>query len=166
MLIPHLLQQHGSVYWSKEAEHLLATLDPSRTLADQLAPDAFSLSRAPIWQDSSTTRECRELEEAVGGAQALADLTGSRAYERFTGNQIARVSSLLLAFMSRWLRTQSPLDMCGQMHVELVRTTDVILLLSDESCFPCCSTTAGAVHPMGIYSAQICGPYAWEGRNH
>ncbi|MEE6467355.1 hypothetical protein FKM82_007210 [Ascaphus truei] len=31
------------------------------------------------------------LEEAVGGAQELANLTGSRAYERFTGNQIAKV---------------------------------------------------------------------------
>lgn len=84
-------QQHGSVYWSEDAERLLVSLDPSRPLAEQLAPDAFSLPRAPIWQDSSTTRECRELEEAIGGAQALADLTGSRAYERFTANQIARV---------------------------------------------------------------------------
>ncbi|KAI0794183.1 D-xylulose kinase [Fomes fomentarius] len=84
-------QQHGSVYWSEDAEPLLVSLDPSRPLAEQLAPDAFSLPRAPIWQDSSTTRECRELEEAIGGAQALADLTGSRAYERFTANQIARI---------------------------------------------------------------------------
>ncbi|RDX50945.1 D-xylulose kinase [Lentinus brumalis] len=84
-------QQHGSVYWSEDAERLLASLDASRPLAEQLAPDAFSLPRAPIWQDSSTTRECRELEEAIGGAQALADLTGSRAYERFTANQIARI---------------------------------------------------------------------------
>lgn len=46
---------------------------------------------APIWQDSSTAQECKNLEEAIGGPQALADLTGSRAYERFTGNQIAKV---------------------------------------------------------------------------
>ncbi|KAI8996511.1 D-xylulose kinase [Trametes punicea] len=84
-------QQHGSVYWSSEAERLLASLDPSQPLAEQLAPAAFSLQRAPIWQDSSTTRECRELEAAVGGAQALADLTGSRAYERFTASQIAKI---------------------------------------------------------------------------
>ena len=84
-------QQHGSVYWSEDAARLLKELDSSRTLTEQLSPAAFSLPRAPIWQDSSTTRECRELEAAVGGAQALADLTGSRAYERFTGNQIARV---------------------------------------------------------------------------
>lgn len=79
------------MYWSEDAELLLASLDSSRPLAEQLAPAAFSLPRAPIWQDSSTTRECRELEEAIGGPQALADLTGSRAYERFTANQISRV---------------------------------------------------------------------------
>ncbi|KAI0676066.1 D-xylulose kinase [Trametes maxima] len=84
-------QQHGSVYWSLQAEDLLASLDPCLPLAEQLAPTAFSIQRAPIWQDSSTTRECRELEAAVGGAQALADLTGSRAYERFTGTQIAKI---------------------------------------------------------------------------
>lgn len=66
------------------------SFDPALPL-DQLSPSAFSLPNAPIWQDSSTTRECRDLEAAVGGAQALADLTGSRAYERFTGTQILKV---------------------------------------------------------------------------
>ncbi|KAH9839768.1 D-xylulose kinase [Rhodofomes roseus] len=83
-------QQHGSVYWSGAAERMLASLDPELPLK-QLSPGAFSLPNAPIWQDSSTTRECRDLEAAVGGAQALADLTGSRAYERFTGTQIAKL---------------------------------------------------------------------------
>lgn len=41
--------------------------------------------------DSSTTSHCLALEKAVGGAQELANLTGSRAYERFTGNQIAKI---------------------------------------------------------------------------
>ncbi|KAH8103964.1 D-xylulose kinase [Cristinia sonorae] len=84
-------QQHGSVFWSSDAEKLLSTLSPEQGLADQLAPAAFTLPNAPIWQDSSTTRECRELEEAVGGPQALADITGSRAYERFTGTQIRKI---------------------------------------------------------------------------
>ncbi|KAG6891180.1 hypothetical protein C0995_008432 [Termitomyces sp. Mi166 len=84
-------QQHGSVYWSKNAESLLSSLDPEQSLVSQLSPAAFSLPNAPIWQDSSTTRECKELEEVVGGAQALADLSGSRAYERFTGNQISKI---------------------------------------------------------------------------
>ncbi|KAJ1306944.1 hypothetical protein OPQ81_007925 [Rhizoctonia solani] len=70
-------QQHGSV----------------ESLTGQLAPDAFSLPNAPIWQDFSTAKECRIIEAAVGGPQALSDLTGSRAYERFTGSQILKVAS-------------------------------------------------------------------------
>ncbi|KAH7890800.1 hypothetical protein F5I97DRAFT_1933955 [Phlebopus sp. FC_14] len=89
-------QQHSSVYWSEHAERALASMDPKRSLAEpgHLAPLAFSLPNAPIWQDSSTTKDCRDLEEAVGGPQVLADLTGSRAYERFTGPQIARIRRL------------------------------------------------------------------------
>ena len=41
----------------------------------------FSISDSPVWMDSSTTAQCRQLEAAVGGAQALSCLTGSRAYE-------------------------------------------------------------------------------------
>ena len=40
----------------------------------------------------STTKQCRQLEKALGGPQAVADLTGSVAYERFTGNQIAKIA--------------------------------------------------------------------------
>ncbi|XP_068209917.1 xylulose kinase-like [Palaemon carinicauda] len=83
-------QQHGSVYWRKGSGKLLEDLQPERFLHDQLAM-AFSVTDSPIWMDSSTTTQCRELEEKVGGAQKLADITGSRAYERFTGNQIAKV---------------------------------------------------------------------------
>jgi xylulokinase len=63
----------------------------SRTLEDQLQ-GAFSVKQSPIWQDASTTSQCRNLENLVGGPQGLADLTGSKGYERFTGNQIAKVS--------------------------------------------------------------------------
>ncbi|TFY59774.1 hypothetical protein EVG20_g7662, partial [Dentipellis fragilis] len=87
-------QQHGSVYWSAGAESALESLDAGKSLLSQLSPSAFSLPKAPIWQDSSTTRECRELEVAVGGPQALADISGSRAYERFTGTQIKRIRRL------------------------------------------------------------------------
>lgn len=41
----------------------------------------FSISNCPVWMDSSTAAQCRQLEAAVGGAQALSRLTGSRAYE-------------------------------------------------------------------------------------
>ncbi|KAK7084821.1 hypothetical protein SK128_003813 [Halocaridina rubra] len=83
-------QQHGSVYWRKGATKLLDELQPERFLHEQLAM-AFSITDSPIWMDSSTTAQCRSLEESVGGPQKLADTTGSRAYERFTGNQIAKI---------------------------------------------------------------------------
>ncbi|KAI8149428.1 hypothetical protein BJV82DRAFT_708310 [Fennellomyces sp. T-0311] len=83
-------QQHGSVYWSKAGIEKLDKLDSSKSLQEQLS-DAFAIGQSPIWQDASTTRECRSLEALVGGPQALADLTGSKAYERFTGNQIAKI---------------------------------------------------------------------------
>ena len=41
--------------------------------------------------DSSTGKQCRALEDTVGGPQRLSNITGSRAYERFTGNQIAKI---------------------------------------------------------------------------
>ncbi|KAG2064081.1 hypothetical protein BDR04DRAFT_1162938 [Suillus decipiens] len=44
--------------------------------------------------DFSTTKDYHDFEAAVGGPQVLADLTGSRAYERFTGPQIARIRRL------------------------------------------------------------------------
>src|SRR5262249_57642026 len=69
-------QQHGSVYMNASAAVALAHLDPARPVAEQLTS---SLSRpvAPIWMDSSTSLECAELAEAVGGPERLAERTGS-----------------------------------------------------------------------------------------
>lgn len=84
-------QQHGSVFWKCGSQKLLQNAKPEATLAEQLS-DAFSVKDSPIWMDSSTTSICRKLEEAVGGPQKLADITGSRAYERFTASQIAKLT--------------------------------------------------------------------------
>ncbi|KAI8808382.1 hypothetical protein BJ742DRAFT_756660 [Cladochytrium replicatum] len=81
-------QQHGSVFWAREP----TDLDPAMSLVDQLSEGKyFSVLESPIWMDSSTRAECDVLEAHVGGAQALASITGSAGYERFTGNQIAKV---------------------------------------------------------------------------
>jgi len=83
-------QQHGSVWLRKGARLTLNGLVAEKSLRDQLT-DVFSVADSPIWMDSSTGEQCRALEKALGGAQAVANLTGSRAYERFTGNQIAKI---------------------------------------------------------------------------
>ena len=43
--------------------------------------------------DSSTTDECHRLEQALEGAEHLFQVTGSKAYERFTGSQIMKVAT-------------------------------------------------------------------------
>jgi xylulokinase len=85
-------QQHGSVYLADGAGAVLRRLDPGRPLIDQL-DGIFSRSVSPIWMDCSTTAECAALTAAVGGDEALAQLTGSRAYERFTAAQIRKFAA-------------------------------------------------------------------------
>ncbi|XP_056868607.1 xylulose kinase isoform X2 [Takifugu flavidus] len=83
-------QQHGSVYWKTGASETLKNLDPEQNL-HQLLQDSFSVLNSPVWMDSSSSQQCNDLQTAVGGALRLAEITGSRAYERFTGNQIAKL---------------------------------------------------------------------------
>lgn len=84
-------QQHGSVYWNGKALQRLSTLSAGQTLLAQLS-DCFSVPNSPIWMDSSTTNLCREIEALFpAGAADVASRTGSRAYERFTLSQIAKV---------------------------------------------------------------------------
>jgi xylulokinase len=82
-------QQHGSVYLNHAAADRLRSLAPDRPLREQVAP-MLAREVAPIWMDSSTAAECREIAIAVGGNDALAQRTGSRAFERFTGPQIRK----------------------------------------------------------------------------
>jgi xylulokinase len=64
-------QQHGSVYCGE-------------------TPDILTRATSPSWMDSSTRRECDEIEAALGGPAAAAQITGSRLFPRFTGPQIRK----------------------------------------------------------------------------
>lgn len=97
-------QQHGSVYLASDG--------------------TFSRSVSPIWMDTSTTDECREITDALGGDAAVAQRTGSRAFERFAGPQIrkfletdprayaetARIHLVSSFLASRLLDADAPLD--------------------------------------------------------
>ncbi|OQS01420.1 xylulose kinase [Achlya hypogyna] len=85
-------QQHTSAFWSATALDLPS--DPALPLAAHLA-QAFAWPHGRSWMDATTTAECRALEAAVGGAQRLADTTGSRGYERFTGVQLLSLKAAL-----------------------------------------------------------------------
>ena len=82
-------QQHGSVYLNGRAAGVLAGLDPAKPLVEQLH-GTFTRKASPIWMDSSTAHQCREITKALGGAEAVSRLTGSVATERFTGPQIRK----------------------------------------------------------------------------
>ena len=82
-------QQHGTVYLNQGAADQISGLGPSTALPAGL-PDIFARPFCPIWMDSSTTPECREIAEALGGDSAVARLTGSAATERFAGPQIRK----------------------------------------------------------------------------
>ena len=83
-------QQHGSVYLNAARRQRAAR---GSIAARPLSNSWRRCSRepsSPIWMDCSTSAECAEITRAVGGDAALAQRTGSRAFERFTGPQIRK----------------------------------------------------------------------------
>lgn len=72
-------QQHGSVFWNRDAERLLAGLDPKKSLVSQLS-GALAHAWSPNWQDQSTQKECDAFDAVLGGRESLADVTGSGAH--------------------------------------------------------------------------------------
>ncbi|KAJ5698309.1 hypothetical protein N7462_000314 [Penicillium macrosclerotiorum] len=127
-------QQHGSVYWSYDAETLLSKLDPKKSLEEQL-PGAFSHPYSPNWQDSSTQKECDEFDEVLGGPEQLAEATGSKAHHRFTGPQILRFT---------------------RKHPEVYQKTARISLVSSFIA----SLFLGHVAPFDI--SDVCGMNLWN----
>ena len=87
-------QQHSSIYWKAGAQESLQALgkDASHGCLKDALQGCFAVADCPIWADSSTFQECEALEKAMGGPTVLAELTGSRAFPRFTAQQIARIA--------------------------------------------------------------------------
>jgi xylulokinase len=130
-------QQHGSVYLNETAAPTLSRLTPEPPIAEQLA-GIFSRAESPIWMDSSPAPECEAITAAVGGPEALARLTGSRAAARFTGPQIRRfavgdptgyahtasihlVSSFLATLLAGRSATVDPGDGAGMNLMDIAR---------------------------------------------
>ena len=82
-------QQHGSVYLNDRAADAFANLNPAISLVENLS-GTFARATSPIWMDSSTSAECAEIRQKLGGSKGTAQKTGSDTFERFTGPQIRK----------------------------------------------------------------------------
>lgn len=127
-------QQHGSVYWAQDAERLLANLDSTKPLEEQLEK-AFSHPYSPNWQDASTQKECDAFDAHLGSPEELAWATGSKAHHRFTGPQILRFQ---------------------KKYSDVYRKTSRISLVSSFLA----SLFLGKIAPMDI--SDVCGMNLWN----
>ncbi|XP_063777910.1 xylulose kinase isoform X1 [Pseudophryne corroboree] len=147
-------QQHGSVYWREGFRAVLSNLPPELPLHVVLQ-SCFSVSDSPVWMDSSTRAECDHLEKSVGGPQVLANITGSRAYERFTGNQIAKIYK------------QKPREYLETERISLVSSFAASLFIGD--CAPIDYSDGSGMNLLDIHDKtwnekclNACGPHLKE----
>lgn len=84
-------QQHGTVYYRKNAIEVLGGLKSEWSLYVQLrAGNVFSRLTAPIWQDGTTGEEVRDEERVAGGPTELRKKTGSAGTRRFSLAQVLK----------------------------------------------------------------------------
>lgn len=88
-------QQHGSVYLNSNWFKAVGQLNANKSISEQIK-HCLSRNQSPIWMDTSTTLECQEIAQAVGGNDIVCQKSGSITIERFTGPQIRRFSKTSL----------------------------------------------------------------------
>ncbi|XP_033841964.1 xylulose kinase [Periophthalmus magnuspinnatus] len=161
-------QQHGSVFWRKGAAQTLRTLDPDLDLS-KILQESFSVQYSPVWMDSSAKPQCDALERAAGGALRLARITGSKAYERFTGNQISKMFqthpeefqqteriSLVSSFAaSLFLGGYAPIDLSDGSGMNLL---DLSLRDWSDLCLNACAPGLRPLLAAPVPSSSVLGP--------
>uniref|UniRef100_A0A8C7E3K5 Xylulose kinase n=1 Tax=Naja naja TaxID=35670 RepID=A0A8C7E3K5_NAJNA len=148
--------QHGSVYWKEGASSVLQNLSPVLPLHQSLK-NCFSLSNSPVWMDSSTAAQCKSLEKKAGGAQKLADITGSRAYE--VRAKISLVSSFAA---SLFLGAYAPIDYSDGSGMNLLQIREKVW---NPLCLDACAPQLGKKLGQPVPSSKILGlisPYYTE----
>uniref|UniRef100_A0A8C6XXN1 Xylulose kinase n=1 Tax=Naja naja TaxID=35670 RepID=A0A8C6XXN1_NAJNA len=156
-MLPVLFEyQHGSVYWKEGASSVLQNLSPVLPLHQSLK-NCFSLSNSPVWMDSSTAAQCKSLEKKAGGAQKLADITGSRAYE--VRAKISLVSSFAA---SLFLGAYAPIDYSDGSGMNLLQIREKVW---NPLCLDACAPQLGKKLGQPVPSSKILGlisPYYTE----
>ncbi len=126
-------QQHGTVYLNRSFEEILLNLNPDLSLTSQLK-HCFSRKTSPIWMDSSTSSQCEEIRQSLGGMETTIQITGSNTYERFSGPQIRKffqedpdnyrdtfIIHLVSSFMASLLiGKNAPIDHCDGSGMNLM----------------------------------------------
>ena len=126
-------QQHGTVYLNDNFENIIQNLDPNDAISNQLK-NCFTRKTAPIWMDSSTTEQCKEINTALGGTTETIRITGSNTFERFSGPQIRKfyqeepqsydstsIIHLISSFMTSILiGKNAPIDHCDGAGMNLM----------------------------------------------
>jgi len=82
-------QQHASVYLNRHWFDVVENLSSSTSLSSQVSP-CLARTSSPIWMDTSTSNECQEIADAVGGHDRVCAISGSTVIERFAGPQIRK----------------------------------------------------------------------------